>query len=59
MIAEEAREILNLISVNEMYDYINTGNEQLTNNYKKQLRTGIVLNKILTEFRNNMSKIDE
>lgn len=59
MIIEKAREILNLISVNEMYDYINTGNEQLTNNYKKQLRTGIVLNKILTEFRNNMSKIDE
>ena len=59
MIAEKAREIINLISVNETYDYINTGNEQLTNNYKKQLRTGIVLNKILTEFRNNMSKIDE
>ena len=59
MIAEEAGEILNLISINEMYDYIDTGNEQLTNNYKKQLRTGIVLNKILTEFRNNMSKIDE
>lgn len=59
MIAEKAREIINLISVNEMYDYINTGNEQLTNNYKKQLRTGIVLNKILTEFRKNMSKIDE
>lgn len=59
MIAEKAREIINLISVNETYDYINTGNEQLTNNYKKQLRTGIVLNKILTELRNNMSKIDE
>lgn len=59
MIVEKAREIINLISVNETYDYINTGNEQLTNNYKKQLRTGIVLNKILTEFRNNMSKIDE
>ena len=59
MIAEKAREIINLISVNETYDYINTCNEQLTNNYKKQLRTGIVLNKILTEFRNNMSKIDE
>lgn len=59
MIEEKAREIINLISVNEMYDYINTGNEQLTNNYQKQLRTGIVLNKMLTEFRNNMSKIDE
>ena len=59
MIEEKAREIINLISVNEMYGYINTGNEQLTHNYQKQLRTGIVLNKMLTEFRNNMSKIDE
>ena len=51
--------MINLISINETYDHINTGNEQLTNNYKKQLRTGIVLNKMLTEYRNNMSKIDE
>ena len=59
LIVEKAREIINLISINEMYDYINTGNEQLTNNYKKQLRTGIELNKMLTEFRNNISRIDE
>lgn len=59
LIVEKAREMINLISINETYDHINTGNEQLTNNYKKQLRTGIVLNKMLTEYRNNMSKIDE
>lgn len=52
-------EIENRIAASTEYDYIHTDNETKTQSYKERLRLGIVLRKMLSEFRTKHNINDE
>lgn len=39
------------VAASTEYDYIDTGDKTMTAEYKKRLRAGLVLNRLLTDFR--------